>query len=141
MIAFFVICDPQVGPTSLTGDVRSPSVCVRPAENAADLRRVALCCGVDSLDRSAWTWMRRSCPLSRGPRPPAAVTPAASTAFVAVLTDRPLAVTSQEVPPLKSIPRLNPPVVSETSPATMMIPEIRYQILRRPTKSNDVSPR
>ena len=36
---------------------------------------------------------------------------------------------------MKSMPKLKPLVPMETTPATMTMPEIRYQVRRRPTKS------
>ena len=69
------------------------------------------------------------------------VTPAASTAEVALATVRVGEVTSHDWPPLKSMPRLSPRVLSEITPSRMMTAEAPNHQRRLPMKSNDVSPR
>ena len=69
------------------------------------------------------------------------VTPADSAAAVAWATVRVGDVTNQDWPPLKSMPRLRPRVPSEMIPSRMTKAEAANHTLRRPMKSNAVSPR
>jgi hypothetical protein len=69
------------------------------------------------------------------------VTPADSAAAVAWATVRFWELTNQDWPPLKSIPKLRPRVLSEMMPSTMTKADAANQILRRPMKSKEVSPR
>jgi hypothetical protein len=48
--------------------------------------------------------------------------------------------TSQELPPLKSIPRLKPRTASDPNPMTITTAEIVNHVFRRPTKSIVVRP-
>ena len=68
-------------------------------------------------------------------------TPAASAAVVAWATVRVCEETSQDCPPLKSMPSLRPRVASETIPSRMIRAEIPNHHLRLPMKSKEVSPR
>ena len=68
------------------------------------------------------------------------VSPPFFAAVVIAEIDECGASTSQELPPLKSMPRLNPRNDSEPMPSTMMISEIVNQVRRRPTKSTVVRP-
>jgi hypothetical protein len=70
------------------------------------------------------------------------VTPADSAAVVASATVRVWEVTSHDWPPLKSMPRLRPRVLSEMTPSRMMRAEMANHHRRSvPMKSNEVSPR
>ena len=69
------------------------------------------------------------------------VTPADSAAAVAWATVRVGEVTSQDWPPLKSMPTLRPRVLSEMTPSRMIKAEMPNHHLRLPMKSNEVSPR
>jgi hypothetical protein len=69
------------------------------------------------------------------------VTPADSAALVACATVRVWDETSQDWPPLKSIPRLSPRVLNETIPRRITMAEAANHTRRRPMKSNEVSPR
>ena len=66
--------------------------------------------------------------------------PAFFAAVVIAADRRVRGATSQELPPLKSMPRLNPRNESDPSPSMMMMSEIVNQVRRRPTKSMVVSP-
>ncbi len=111
-------------------------MCARSANAWVTFCVSAVCCCGPRPFRSASTWMVL---------PPSTSTvgwlsPAAWTASRACVWVTPGAWTSHEVPPLKSMPRFSPRTPSDTSPATMMTPEMRNHTRRRPTKSKDVPP-
>ncbi len=66
--------------------------------------------------------------------------PALVAALVTAVIDVLGAIISHELPPLKSMPRLNPRMPNEAMPSTMMIIEMVNQVRLRPTKSIVVRP-
>ncbi len=139
MTAFSLIWLPQVGPTSVS-DTDCGAMCAMWAR-APDTFALSVACWAEgNLVRSAWTWTVAEEPWPRISTV-APGTPAPATALCTWLNVAPWAGISHDVPPLKSIPQLKPLTPNDTRPATMTRPESAYHQRRRPTKSNDVSPR
>src|ERR1700726_234486 len=127
MMAFWLIWLPHVAPTSVieTWVAGTWPIRARAFDTAA---LVAACWAGGSLVRSACTWavrLPRTCTVAPG-------RPALEMALSTSDTVAPWEATSHEVPPLKSMPQLNPRVPIDTRPATMMIPDTAYHHLRRP---------
>ena len=139
-MAFEVTWEPQVAPTSLKSTLFG-EVCAALAR--ASCTFVSMSCrwaGVFEF-RSTVTWIWRwwlSWLVSW--TTVGWLTPADSAAAVASATVRVWELTSQDWPPLKSMPALRPRVDSEMIPSRMMMAEMPNHQRRLPMKSNEVSP-
>ena len=134
--ALDVTSPPQVGPTVLA-DTWFGATPATFASSATTLAEVAACWALVCELRSASTEIV----LPPSTWTTGSVSPALATAALACETVTPGACTSQDEPPLKSIPRLSPRTPSATIPAAMMRIEIVNHTFRRPTKSKVVWPR
>ncbi len=139
MTARWVTWLPQVGPT-VSWDTVFVVTLASLARASVTLACSALRWFGVRLFRSAWTSICCRLPLPRTSTV-GWLSPAASTAVTALAWVTPGASTVHDVPPLNVIPRFRPRKPSENRPATMMTAEMANHHFRRPTKSNDVSPR
>ncbi len=140
-MAFLVTLPPQVGPTSLKLTL-SGVVVGRLGQGVLHLvldglllaRRLRVEVGRDLDLLCALSWLVSWTTVGW-------VTPADLAAAVAWATVRVWEETSQDWPPLKSMPSLRPRVDSEMMPTRMMKAEMPNHHLRLPMKSKEVSPR
>ena len=141
LMASWVTCPPQVGPTSLKLTL-SGVVWAALARASCTLSSIVVRSATDFELRSTVTsicrvWLSWSVSWTTV----GWVTPADSAAVVAWATVRVGEDTSHDWPPLKSMPSLRPRVLRDTMPRRMMKAETPNHHLRLPMKSNEVSPR
>src|ERR1700733_8448672 len=125
----------------VVGNVVGACVAVRASSAFWTFWSTVSCWLVDRLFRSDWRLGVCLLPLPSSSTV-GSINPVPFSALVAWVWLIPGAAMVHSVPPLNSIPRFSPPRSTiETIPSTMMSVERLNQILRRPTKSNRVSPR